>query len=111
MESGATVPQTHCAAADGAGMPPHSWSHVTAEKFLVRQGPNYLKTKRKAKSGGSFYEVRGVDWYRADKKVDGVGSLVDLPEPEFSHPSVPSLLVVNVQLPMEVGGWLVLKMF
>lgn len=98
------MPQTDCSGADGTGMPPHSWSRLGAEKFLVRQGPNYVKNKRKGNSAGSFYELQGVDWYRAGRKVDEVAKLVDLPEPEFSHPAVPSLLVVNVQLPLEVGG-------
>jgi len=107
MEVGATVTQTDCPSADGAGMPPHSWSTVDPAKFQVRQGPNYPKNKRKARNaGGSFYELRAMDWFRASGgKVDGVAGLAAgaaLPEAKFSHPSVPSLLVVNVQLPQEV---------
>lgn len=106
-EVGATVPQTECTSLDGAGMPPHSWSRVDAEKFLVRHGPNYSKNKAKDRNtGGSLYELRAVDWFNNSScKVDGVAKLAaaaGLPEAEFSHPSVPSLLVVNVQLPMEV---------
>lgn len=106
MEVGATVPQADCPSADGAGMPPHSWSQVDAEKFMVRHGPNYSKNKRKGRNaGGSFYEARAMDWYHCTRKLDGVAKLAaaeGLPEAKFSHPSVPSLLVVNVQLPMEV---------
>ncbi|CBN75723.1 conserved unknown protein [Ectocarpus siliculosus] len=105
MEVRATVPQVDCPSADGAGMPPHSWSQLDAEKFMVRHGPNYSKNKRKGRNaGGSFYEARAMDWYRGTGKVDGVAKLAaaeGLPEAKFSHPSVPSLLVVNVQLPME----------
>lgn len=103
MEAGAAVPQTECdAATDGTGMPPHSWSRVAAEKFLVRKGPNYVSNKRKDRSAGSFFELSRMDWYKAAQKVDGVGNLVELPKAEFGHSSVPSLLVVNVQLPLEV---------
>lgn len=108
MDVGATVPQTECLSQDGEGMPPHSWSQVDAQKFLVRHGPNYSKNKRKEKSaGGSFYELRAMDWFNnSSHKVDGVAKLAaasGLPEAAFSHPSVPSLLVVNVQLPTEVS--------
>ncbi len=107
MEVGATVTRTDCASADGVGMPPHSWSPVDPAKFQVRQGPNYAKNKRKARNaGGTFYQLQAMDWYRAGRKVDGVAGLASaaaLPEAKFSHPSVPSLLVVNVQLPTEVG--------
>ncbi|CAN0281896.1 unnamed protein product [Pylaiella littoralis] len=106
MEVGATVPQTECPSLDGEGMPPHSWSRVDAAKFFVRHGPNYPKHKKKDRSqGGSFYELKAMDWLnKSSHKVDGVAKLATasgLPEAEFSHPSVPSLLVVNVQLPME----------
>eukprot|EP00752_Nemacystus_decipiens_P003394 g3140.t1 len=105
MEVGATVTHADCASADGVGMAPHSWSQVDPIKFMVRQGPNYSKHKRKDRStGGSFYELRAMDWYKASHKVDGVAKLAAataLPEAQFSHPSVPSLLVVNVQLPTE----------
>lgn len=107
MEVGATVPQTDCPSADGTGMPPHSWSQVDPSKFMVRQGPNYSKHKRKDRNaGGSCYELRAMDWYKASQKVNGVAKLAAaaaLPEAKFSHPSVPSLLVVNVQLPTEVS--------
>lgn len=104
MEVGATVTHADCASADGVGMPPHSWSQVDPSKFMVRQGPNYSKHKRKDRNnGGSCYELRAMDWYKAGQKVDGVAKLATaLPEAKFSHPSVPSLLVVNVQLPTEV---------
>lgn len=108
MEVGATVTKADCASLDGEGMPPHSWSQVDAEKkFLVRHGPNYSKNKRKDRgAGGSFYELRAMDWFNnSSRKVDGVAKLAvasGLPDAEFSHPSVPSLLVVNVQLPTEV---------
>lgn len=105
MEVGATVAQVDCPSADGTGMPPHSWSQVGAEKFLVRRGPNYSKNKVKSPSSGSFYELRAMDWYKGTSKVDGVATRLaaaGLPEAEFSHPYVPSLLVVNVQLPLEV---------
>ena len=106
MEVGATVTHADCASADGAGMPPHSWSQVDPSKFMVRQGPNYSKHKRKDhNAGGSFYELRAMDWYKGAQKVDGVAKLAAataLPEAKFSHSSVPSLLVVNVQLPTEV---------
>lgn len=106
MEVGATVAQADCASADGAGMPPHTWSQVGAEKFLVRRGPNYSKNKLKSPSSGSLYELKAVDWYKSSSKVDGVARRLvasGLPEAEFSHPSVPPLLVVNVQLPLEVS--------
>ncbi|CAN0137414.1 unnamed protein product, partial [Hapterophycus canaliculatus] len=96
--------QADCPSADGAGMPPHTWSQAGAEKFLVRRGPDYSKNKLKSPSSGSFYELRSMDWYKSTSKVDGVAkrlAAAGLPEADFSHPSVPSLLVVNVQLPLE----------
>lgn len=106
IAAGCTVAQTECRsdpAADEA-MPPHSWSQVKADKFNVRQGPDYGLQKRKARSvGPPLYQLCGVDWYRSGSRLEGVGGLADLPRAEFSHPSVPSLLIVNVQLPLEVS--------
>lgn len=103
MEVGASVPRAECEAADSAGMSTHSWSRVGAEKFLVRQGPDYTSTKKKSQSASSLYELCRLEWYKAGKRVEGVGKLVELPKAEHANTAVPSLLVVNVQLPLEVS--------
>lgn len=97
-----TVCNADCASPDGIGMPKHSWSRVSAKKFVVRQ-PEYATRKRKAASAESFYELLGVDWYQAEERLHRIGDKVELPRTEFSHPALPSLLIVNVQLPSEVG--------
>lgn len=106
MEAGATVPRANTHISDAVdneeSMPSHSWSTVKAETFAVRQGPNYAFHKNKGSSVESLYELRGVDLFKAKLKVDGVAESLDLPVAEFGHPTVPSLLVVNVQLPLEV---------
>lgn len=115
LAAGATVPRMHNSGEgiedDGndATMPPHSWSSINPEKFLVRQGPDYAVRKQKARSvGPSLFRLHAVDWYKAGKRLAKAGGLVQLPKAEFSHPLVPSLLIVNVQLPLEVSDSLVL---
>lgn len=105
MSAGGTVPraESNNVDQDGKGMPPHSWSTIDAEKFMVRQGPDYAIRKLKTHSvGPSFFDLIAVDWYKADRRLARAGGLTQLPKAEFSHPSVPSLVIVNVQLPLEV---------
>lgn len=104
--AGATVARARSHDADREGneaMPIHSWSNTDAEKFMVRQGPDYTLRKLKAPSmGPSLFDLCAVDWYKAGRRLTRAGGLAQLPKAEFSHASVPSLLIVNVQLPLEV---------
>lgn len=98
--AGSTVPQTECALED---IPLFSWAQIDAKEFQVRHGPEYAQLRNKEASLHSLYELAAIDWYVSDHRLRRVGDMVELPSAEFSHPSVPSLFVINVQLPMEVS--------
>ena len=81
----------------------HAWYPCDASTFSMRVGPNYSFTKQKAPSSQALYESVGLDLYRSDAKVDHIATHLNIP-PEWlamdSHQEgVPSLLVVNVQMP------------
>lgn len=81
----------------------HSWKEVDHSSFLLRVGPNYQKTGTKAPSPASLYEIVGVDCIQAGNKINDIASKLTIPKDwndiETNHPHVPSLFVVNMQIP------------
>ncbi|KAL5725363.1 hypothetical protein ACHQM5_008517 [Ranunculus cassubicifolius] len=76
-----------------------SWSHVEPGSFKVR-AENYLRDKKKEfSSNHAVYEPFGVDVFLSQRKVDHIARYVKLPL-SSSHGEFPSILVVNVQIPI-----------
>ncbi|KAL9686741.1 hypothetical protein QQ045_031134 [Rhodiola kirilowii] len=76
-----------------------SWSPIEPNTFRVR-GMNYLRDKKKehASNKAAYYPF-GVDVYLSHRKISHIARLVELPAIS-SSPILPSLLVVNVQIPL-----------
>lgn len=100
--AGATVPLADPSGEELA----HTWSRGDATSFRVRSGPNYRRTGAKESSLSAFYDAAGVDIFTTCKrgvKADRIGEMVNVPEPPFTspHASVPSVFIINMQLPLE----------
>ncbi|XP_076894090.1 uncharacterized protein LOC143546278 [Bidens hawaiensis] len=80
-----------------------SWSPLDPSTFKVR-GHNYMKDKKKewASSQAAFYPI-GVDVFLSPRKIDHIARLLELPKVESSG-KIPSLLVVNLQIPLYPPG-------
>ncbi|XP_024994555.1 uncharacterized protein LOC112527928 isoform X1 [Cynara cardunculus var. scolymus] len=77
-----------------------SWSHVEPKTFRVR-GVNYLRDKKKehAPNYAAYYPF-GVDVFLSQRKIDHIARFVELPVVGSSSTELPSILVVNVQVPL-----------
>ncbi|XP_076897751.1 uncharacterized protein LOC143551130 [Bidens hawaiensis] len=75
------------------------WSPLDPSTFKVR-GHNYLRDKKKenASNEAAFYPI-GVDVFLSQRKIDHISRLIQLPTIESSG-KIPSLLVVNLQIPL-----------
>lgn len=82
-----------------------TWSVAPASTFKIRQ-LGYMKSKRKAPSEPAFFEVVSVDLFDTDTRVNTMSEHLELPTPVTSSPDpdVPSLFVVNAQIPSETGS-------
>ncbi|XP_071691033.1 protein ENHANCED DISEASE RESISTANCE 2-like isoform X2 [Rutidosis leptorrhynchoides] len=78
----------------------NSWSHIEPQTFRVR-GKNYLRDKKKehASNNAAYYPF-GVDVFLSKRKIDHIARFVELPIVDFYSAEVPSILVVNVQIPL-----------
>ena len=49
-------------------VPDHTWGQCDYSNFVVREGPDYNRNKKKAPSKAPLYEAMGVDifWYETD---------------------------------------------
>ncbi|KAI3714234.1 hypothetical protein L1987_72831 [Smallanthus sonchifolius] len=77
-----------------------SWSHVEPKTFRIR-GENYLRDKKKehAPNYAAYYPF-GVDVFVSQRKIDHIARFVELPVGGSSSGELPSILVVNVQVPL-----------
>ena len=89
-------------------IPPNTWSSVSASKFSVRTGPNYLSTGRKLPSLESLYEVVAVRMYTSSCKTGEIGETLPLPPDILDgmgtkridpYSGIPDVLIVHVQMP------------
>ncbi|XP_044504547.1 uncharacterized protein LOC123224868 isoform X2 [Mangifera indica] len=78
---------------------PDSWSPIAPSSFKVR-AQNFFRDKKKdfAPNYAAFCPF-GVDVFLSPRKIDHIARFVELPVMN-SHEDIPSILVVNVQMPL-----------
>lgn len=104
--------------------PANSWNVCESENFHLRVGPNYPKHGKKDKSPTSLMELVGIDCVSCPKRIDNIASRMQMPSSwaigggasagvgagtgtsdenigAAMATQVPSLFIVNVQLPSE----------
>ncbi|CAL4940065.1 unnamed protein product [Urochloa decumbens] len=74
------------------------WSRIDPSLFKLRS-ETFLKDKKKcaAPNYAAYYPI-GVDLFACSKKVHHIAQHLDLPQIR-THPKLPSLLIVNIQMP------------
>ncbi|CAH2047387.1 unnamed protein product [Thlaspi arvense] len=76
------------------------WSIIEPSSFRVR-GKTYFREKKKEFAPNyAAYNPFGVDVFLSQRKVNHIAQFVELPVVNTSSTKLPSILVVNVQIPL-----------
>lgn len=83
---------------------PMTWSTSPADAFRLRQ-VGYSHNRQKAPSSEAFYRVVYAQVFDTNQRVEAIADILDLAEPTVisPDPDVPSLFIVDAQLPSAVG--------
>mmetsp|Transcript_2409 Transcript_2409/g.3493 ORF Transcript_2409/g.3493 Transcript_2409/m.3493 type:complete len:605 (+) Transcript_2409:217-2031(+) len=104
--AGATMSRAIDHAPGNLSAPPHTWQEGNHEVFNVR-GPKYMKDGKKVPSSPGAYRMIGCDIYSCNERIDNIAdahiNMKNFGEKALKSPleAVPSLLVVNCQLPSD----------
>jgi hypothetical protein len=82
----------------------NTWSQCKHDTFSCRIGPNYSWNGKKAPSPPSLMNCVGMEFVKCDKRIDNIGSRVKIPDEwiiETNNNLIPSIFIVNVQVPAE----------
>ncbi len=85
----------------------HTWSKTNHQNFQLRIGPNYDWNKKKAPSKTPLYEIFAVDIFSSESRIDHITEKIQMPSTAMEaiesnkHPHVPSIFVVQVQIPSD----------